>query len=160
MRLGGPKNFFEVRLFSHAMLHVLPKMYTNFSVKNHASSWKLTSPRIFALPWNLVSCKNEALCSCNYFFWTFQTRHGQNIGGAMAPLAPPLTTSLASRQLQAINKTSVKDEWANNIHVLETIPRNETPISFKALGLKQARFDAMLSLLNLYTEDLVVAPGR
>ena len=38
LRLGGPKNFFEARLFSHAMLHVLPKMYTNFSVKNHASS--------------------------------------------------------------------------------------------------------------------------
>ena len=69
LRLGGPKKiFFEARLFSLANL-----------------------------PQNLVyklSFWNRG--PCNYFCWTFEARHGQNIGGAMAPLAPPLSSSLFS----------------------------------------------------------------
>ena len=41
-----------------------------------------------------IEALRQGIGPCNYFFWTFEARHGQNIGGAMAPLAPPLSPSL------------------------------------------------------------------
>ena len=59
---------------------VLPHKSSNF--------WEILAPK------QLSTAGVEQARVINYLFWIFEARLGKNIGGAMAPLAPPLPPSL------------------------------------------------------------------
>ena len=97
---GGQKNFSEGRLFS-------PKNPRNFS---QARVFSPKIPQIFSkarffplkfsnfggiwAPKQLSKAEVEQARVIYYLSYTSEARRGKNIGGAMAPLAPPLPPSL------------------------------------------------------------------
>ena len=116
---GGQNNFSEARLFS-------PKNPRNFS---QARVFFPKIPRIFSkarffplkfsnfwgiwAPKQLSKAGVEQARVIYYLSYTSEARRGKNIGGAMAPLAPPLPPSLFGLNL-LFSHLLTRDRWRRN----------------------------------------------